>query len=110
MEETYPSKSKSVYLAAYAKFEQYMKVQKQFEPNVVPDETCILNYFHHLKVDLKWASTSIWSQYSRINAVFKRRFRTSLKIYPSITDLLKLYEVGHRVKKSSVFSPQQASL
>jgi integrase len=34
-------------------------------------------------------------------------YRFSLKEFPSVTDLLKSYEVGHRVKKASVFSPQQ---
>jgi hypothetical protein len=110
MNETYPSKSKTVYLAAYGKFEQYLKSVDKFEPNVAPTETSLLNYFHFLKTVKFWAPTSIWSQYSRLNAILKRRFRVSLKSYPSVTDLLKSYEVGHRLKKSSVFTPQQASL
>jgi hypothetical protein len=110
MNETYPAKSNSAYLAAYAKFEQYLKSLGMFDPKLAPTETCLLNYFHHLKTVKHWASTSIWSQYSRLNAVLKRRFRVSLKSYPSVTDLLKSYEVGHRLKKSSVFSPQQDSL
>jgi hypothetical protein len=67
----------------------------------------ILNYFHYLKTEKFWAATSIWSTYSRLNGVFKRRFNFSLKKYPGITDLLKSYEVGHRVKKANVFTPQQ---
>ncbi len=107
MKETYPSKSKTLYLSAYVSFEKFLKSEKQFVDNVVPSEISFLNYFDHLKTVKHWASTTIWSHYSRINAVLKRKFGVSLKNYPSVTDLLKAYSVGHRLKKSAVFSPQQ---
>jgi hypothetical protein len=110
MNETFPSKSKGVYLAAYREFEIYLKSCNKFEPNVVPTETMLLNYFHHLKNVKFWKATTIWSTYSRLNGVLKRRFKISLKNLPSITDLLKSFEVGHRVKKSNVFTPQQELL
>ncbi len=107
MSETYPAKSKEIYLSAYRKFEIFQKSKKQFEPNVAPSETLLLNYFHHLRSVEKWQATSIWSQYSRLNGVLKRKFRLSMKTMPNVTDLLKSYEVGHRVKKANVFTPQQ---
>jgi hypothetical protein len=107
MEETYPAKSKEVYLSAYRDFELFLKSENKFAPNVVPDETMLLNYFRYLKNIKQYKATSIWSQYARLNGVLKRRFRFSLKEFPSVTDLLKSYEVGHRVKKASVFTPQQ---
>jgi hypothetical protein len=107
MEETYPSKSKEIYLSAFRDFELFLKSENQYAPNVVPTETMLLNYFRYLKTVKRWVATSIWSQYSRINGVLKLRFGFSLKDFPSVTDLLKSYEVGHRVKKASVFSPQQ---
>lgn len=107
MEETYPAKSKEVYLSAYRDFELFLKSEFKFAPNVVPDETMLLNYFRYLKNIKQYKATSIWSQYARLNGVLKRRFRFSLKEFPSVTDLLKSYEVGHRVKKASVFTPQQ---
>jgi hypothetical protein len=108
MSETYLAKSKEVYLTAYRDFELYLKSEGQFEQGVAPTETMLLNYFRYLKVKKHWQPTTIWSQYSRLNGVMKRRFKFSLKIYPCITDLLKSYEVGHRVKKANVFTPQQA--
>ena len=108
MAETYPAKSKEVYLAAYRDFELFLKSEDQFEKGVRPTETMILNYFRYLKVVKHWQPTTIWSQYSRLNGVVKRRFKFSLKEFPSLTDLLKSYEVGHRVKKANVFTPQQA--
>ena len=108
MSETYPAKSKAVYQAAFTNFELFLKSEKKFEPNVAPDETSFLNYFRYLRNVKAWGASTIWSMYSRLNAVLKRRYRGSLKLYPGITDLLKSYEVGHRVKKASVFTPQQA--
>jgi len=96
MNETYPAKSKAVYQAACSSFELFLKSEKKFEPNVAPDETMFLNYFRYLRNVKAWGASTIWSTYSRLNAVFKRRFRVSLKLYPSITDLLKSYQVGHR--------------
>jgi hypothetical protein len=107
MKETYPAKSKDVYLSAYRNFELFLKSENQFAPNVAPTETMLLNYFRYLKSVKQWQATSIWSHYARLNGVLKRRFHTSLKLYPSLTDMLKSFEVGHRVKKASVFTPQQ---
>ena len=107
MNDTYPNKSKVVYLSAFKNFEQFLKNSDRFEPGVMPTEVQILNYFHYLKSVKFYTPTSIWSIYSRLNAVFKRKLRFSLKTFPSVTDLLKSFEVGHRVKKSSVFTPQQ---
>ena len=105
--ETLPAKSKEVYLASYKKFELYLKSVNKFVPNSPPSEIMILNYFLHLKSTRFWAPTSIWSEYSRLNAVFKRKFRFSMKTMSNVSDLLKSFEVGHQVKKSSVFTPQQ---
>jgi hypothetical protein len=110
MNETYPAKSKGVYLAAYRNLEIFLKSENLFESNVMPTEHMILNYFHHLKTKKKFGATTIWSIYSRLNGVIKRRFHISLKDFPSMTNLLKSYEVGHRVKKANVFTPQQESL
>jgi len=110
MGETYPAKSKEIYLSAHRDFEIFLKSKNEFVPNVAPTETQLLNYFHYLRVKKGWVATSIWSQYSRLNGVLKRKFHLSLKDFPNITDLLKSYEVGHRVKKATVFSPQQGSI
>ncbi len=36
MTDTYPAKSKTLYLEAFSNFEQYFKREKKFVPNVVP--------------------------------------------------------------------------
>jgi len=107
MSTTYPAKSRNVYLAAYLNFERYLRTSEDFDVNVVPSELSIMNYFHHLRVDKRWVSTTLWSHFSRVNAVMKRTWGVNLTIYPRLLQLLKGYETGHKVKKASVFSPQQ---
>jgi hypothetical protein len=108
MATTYPVKSRKVYLASYASFENYLRRQELFVPDVAPTELSCMNYFHHLREDKKWASSTLWSHFSRVNAVTKRTWGMNLATLPRLTGLLKAYESGHRVKKACVFTPQQA--
>ena len=107
MLDSYPAKSKIIYLKAYKTFERYLKSQKQFVQNAVPSEIQILNYFHYLKNEKHLAPTTLWSTYSRVNACVKRLFGFSLKTYVRVTDVLKSYESGYKVKKASIFTPQE---
>jgi hypothetical protein len=109
MATTYPAKSRKIYLSSYASFEKYLRSKGQFNPDLPPTELSCMNYFHHLREDKKWKCTTLWSHFSRVNAVTKRTWGMNLAKLPSMTGLLKAYETGHRVKKASVFSPQQAS-
>ena len=107
MLDSYPAKSKMIYLKAYKNFERYLKSQKQFVENVVPSEIQVLNYFYFLKNEKHLAPTTLWSTYSRVNACVKRLFGFSLKNYVRVTDVLKSYESGYKVKKASIFTPQE---
>ena len=107
MSESYPAKSKIVYLKAYKLFERFLKSKNQWKPDTVPSDLAVLNYFHHCKNKLKWAPTTLWSTYARINAVMKRVYGVSLNSYKRVGDVLKSYESGHVVKQAGIFSPQQ---
>jgi hypothetical protein len=50
MGDTFPAKSKVLYLAAYSDFERFLKSEKRFVPDVVPSEMSLLNYFSYLKL------------------------------------------------------------
>ena len=107
MLDSYPAKSKIIYLKAYKMFERYLKSQKQFVENIAPTEIQVLNYFHFLKHEKHLAPTTLWSTYSRVNACVKRLFGFSLKNFVRVSDVLKSYESGYKVKKASIFSPQE---
>ena len=105
--ESYPIKSRLVYLKAFKLFEKFLKSKNQWVADVVPSELQILNYFYHLRNDLKWAPTTLWTTYARINAVMIRVYGTSLKTYSRVASVLKSYDSGHSVKQASIFTPQQ---
>ena len=107
MLDSYPAKSKIIYLKAYKMFERFLKSKKQFVANVAPTEIQILNYFYFLKHEKNLAPTTLWSTYSRVNACVKRLYGFSLKNFVRVTDVLKSYESGYKVKKASIFMPQE---
>ena len=107
MSESYPVKSKMVYLKAFKLFERFLKSKNQWQPNTVPSDLQVLNYFYYLKNDLKYAPTTLWSTYARINAVMKRIYGVSLNSYSRVSDILKSYDSGHVVKQAGIFTPQQ---
>ena len=107
MAESYPSKSRVVYLKAFRLFEKFLKSRNQWEANTCPTDLQVLNYFYYLRNELKWAPTTLWSTYARINAVMKRLYGVSLNSFSRIGDVLKSYDSGHKVKKAGVFTPQQ---
>jgi len=107
MSDSYPTKSKIVYLKAFKAFERYLKSKNQWQPNTVPSDLHVLNYFHFLRHELKYAPTTLWSTYARINAVMKRVYGVSLNSYSRVSDILKSYDSGHVVKQDGIFTPQQ---
>jgi hypothetical protein len=107
MADTFPVKSRIVYLKAYKSFERFLKAKNQFISGAAPTEEQVLNYFHFLRHDLKWAPTTMWSTYARVNACVKRLFGFSLKKFVRVSEALKAFESGHKVKKASIFTPQQ---
>ncbi len=107
MLDSYPARSKIIYLKSYKLFERYLRSKNQFIENVAPTELQLLNYFHHLRHEKNLAPTTLWSTYSRINACVKRMYGFSLKDFVRVSDVLKSYETGYKVKKASIFSPQE---
>ena len=106
-QETFPSKSKAVYLEAYRQFETFLKGYGQFDPEVAPSEESFMNYFSYLRNERHFASTSIWCTSAKLNACLKRKFGKKLQDYPCVTELLKTFDSDHVVKKAKNFSPQE---
>ena len=107
MTDSYPAKSKVVYIKAFKLFEKFLKSKNQWEPNTCPSDLHVLNYFYYLRHELKWAPTTLWSTYARINAVMKQLYGVSLNSFTRVGDILKSYDSGHVVKRAGIFTPQQ---
>ena len=60
MGNTLPSKSKPVYMRAYADLETYLRKENQLMVGIIPSEHAMLNYFFYLKNVKKFAPSTIW--------------------------------------------------
>jgi hypothetical protein len=109
-QDTFPIKSKAAYQDAYKQFETFLKAQGQFVEGVVPTEEAFLNYFSYLKIERRFASTTIWCVSAKLNACLKRMFGIRLQDYPCVSELMKRFDSGHEVKKAKNFSPQEVCL
>ena len=107
MGDSYPAKSRIVYLKSYRLFERFLRSRNKYEPGVPPTEVMVLNYFHYLRNELKWAPSTLWSTYARINAVLSRVHGVRLQNYSRVCDVLKSYGGGYIPKQAAIFTPQQ---
>ena len=99
--ESIKEKSRSKYVKAWEAFKKYNEAV-DFEI-CMPEEETFLNYFKHLRSDLQYSSSTIWTIYSMINSVCKGKYGKCLQKYPRITSLLKSFS-DDVVKKAAIFS------
>jgi integrase len=98
--EQFKDKSKKAYIKAWMNF-------KNFNPNfkfeeVQPGEEDIIAYFKHLRLVKKVATSSMWTIYSYINSVIKRKYGIKLQSLPRVTMLIKGFEEDIK-KKAAIF-------
>ncbi len=120
--ETLPSKSISLYLKEWKDFTSKIGLNQQ----TIPSEEDYLRYFNYLRTERKLKGSSLWSIYSRLNAVHQRRFGKTfsflfatsdlyncwcfswlgqrLQTWPRLKKYIESCRAGERVKKADVFS------
>jgi hypothetical protein len=54
-----------------------------------PGEELLSNYFKFLRLERKMASSSLWTVYSCLNSIFKRKYNAKLQDLPRLTLLIK---------------------
>ena len=99
--ESIKEKSRSKYVKAWEAFKKYNEAV-DFEI-CMPEEENFFNYFKHLRSDLQYSSSTIWTMYSMINAVCKGKYGKCLQKYPRITSLLKSFS-DDVVKKKTLMT------
>jgi hypothetical protein len=71
-----------------------------------PGEDLLSNYFKHLRNTKKMASSSLWTIYSCLNSIFKRKYSTKLQELPRLTLLIKGFDKDVK-QKAAIFDDQQ---
>ena len=67
-----------------------------------PGEEIIVSYFRYLRFEKKVASTSLWTFYSYVNSILKRKYGFKLQELPRVTMLIKGFEEDVK-KKAAIF-------
>ena len=89
-------KSRNAYIKSWEDFKSYLAGHDFKECH--PGEEDIISFFNHLRNEKKMASSSIWTIYSYINSVMKRKYGWKLQSLPRITMTIKGYEEDTKLK------------
>lgn len=93
-----PEKSREKYLKAYHVFNEWRltKGASSFS------ETVLLSYFLDLSQTRR--SSTMWSIYSMLKATLKTKHNVHIETYAKLVSFLKRMSVGHKAKKSKIFT------
>jgi len=93
-------KSRKAYVKAWQDFKAcYDEFQFEAGP---PGEDILIEYFKHLREVKMAATTTLWTLYSYLNSVLKRKYNFMLQSLPRVTMLLKGFESDVK-KKAAIF-------
>ena len=93
--------SRDRYVKVWKQFKAFSKMSNEFE-NRMPSEDEFMDFFRHLRIELKQSSSTLWTTYSMVNSVCKGKYGEKLQKFPRITSLLKSYDSDVK-KKAAVF-------
>jgi len=76
---------------------QYIKIWQDFKTFTVghnfeasqPGEEEFIAFFKHLRLEKKLATSTLWTNYSMLNSVMKRKYGSKIQNYPRVTMLIK---------------------
>jgi len=85
---------------------QYRWIWSQFREHLAdfdfesgpPGEESLVAFFKHLRLEKKFASTTLWTCYSCINSMMKRKYNVKLQSLPRLTMLLKGFDTDVKEK------------
>ena len=106
----------------YAQFKeasrrQYERAWKQFRDAIPewdfesapPSEDQFINYFKFLREEKKYGSSTLWTLYSCINSILKRKYSVKLQEFPRLTMLIKGYDTDVK-EKALIFEEAQIKM
>ena len=90
----FKEKSKADYCRAWKAFKTFSDGHN-FEQDY-PSEDLLIKYFKHMRE--KYSTSTIWTNYSYINSILKRKYGVQLQTMPRITLTLKGFEEDVKTK------------
>ena len=76
---------------------QYIKLWQDFKTFTVghnfedsqPGEENFITFFKHMRLEKKMATSTLWTHYSMLNSVMKRKYGSKIQDFPRVTMLIK---------------------
>ena len=88
--------SKGLYLKAWKDFKTFLPEGDILETRY-PTEDELSGYFTHLREDNEWASTTLWTTFSKINTICKNKYGHEIP-YARVKSLLQAYNTDIKTK------------
>jgi len=92
----FTEKSKQQYSRIWADFRNFV-TEVDFETGP-PGEEAFTRYFNFLRLQKKYASSTLWTYYSCLNSMMKRKYNFKLQELPRLTMLLKGFDTDIKNK------------
>ena len=89
-------KSRKAYIKCWKEFRD-LHPTINFETSP-PGEEALIAYFKHLREEKNVATTSMWTFYSYINSIIKRKYGEKLQSFPRLTMFIKGFDVDTKQK------------
>ncbi len=96
--------SRKQYKRMWLQFGDYLP-QCDFESGP-PGEDSLVNFFKYLRLEKKFASTTLWTWYSCVNSMMKRKYNVKLQNLPCLTMLLKGFDTDVK-EKAHIFDEDE---
>ena len=98
--EQIKDKSRKAYIRAWKEFKLFnTSINYEESP---PGEDAMIAYFKHLRLEKKSATSSMWTTYSYLNSVLKRKYGVKLQSLPRVTMFIKGFEEDTK-QKAAIF-------
>jgi len=97
--------SRKQYRRMWALFREFISSDFDFESGP-PGEECFTKFFKYLRTEKKYASTSMWTIYSCLNSMMKRKYNVKLQELPRLTMLVKGFDTDVK-DKAPIFDEVQ---
>lgn len=111
-ENTYPHTSKAVYLKEWDRYLDWvntsLRTMREVPDPYIPNIDHFGTYFNYLYEVRKMKVSTLWTIYSRLNAVYLRTTGESLNKYPAIAGFIKNLPMQPK-KKAKIFKPSEVA-
>ena len=95
--------SRGKYRKVWMDFLQFSGSRQEEFQTKMPSEEDLTNYFKFLRENKKFASSTLWTNYSMLNSIIKGIYNKRLQHeYPRITSLLKTYDTDIKKKLNAL--------